>query len=140
MSRNVIVSSDAEIIKRSVLSHYDRMIKWMEKQERPDRIKMLHELGEDWSSNHCLLCKKAKKIDKIHCEICPVSKAVKKTTESFYRCPCNNSPWFKMVNANTIEKWLLGAKEERDFLESLDYSSLKLSFWERIKYSIRGEI
>lgn len=98
-------------LKEQTLAHYDRMIKWVEKQDPDDTpisLKMLDEIKENWQGDYCPLCNKFFK-----CSYCPIAKMG-------HEC-CFETPWTKLANAKTWKEWLDGAREEIAFIESLEF-------------------
>jgi hypothetical protein len=92
-------------IKRDALAHYDRMIKWAEKQDPKgfvNHLFMYRDIGETWYSDYCPYCKKYP-----GCEKCPLEKHKK----------CCDGLWSEMNKQPTWGKWIEAAKKVRKYIK-----------------------
>lgn len=65
-------------LKQKALAHYDRMIKWAEKQPKRKLVDceyMYESIGEIWVDTDCAYCKKIEKynLDCNFCRLCVVN-------------------------------------------------------------------
>lgn len=98
-------------IKEEALAHYDRMIKWAEKQSNyihPHYSTMNSELGEGWTSVDCSYCQEYS----YDCEHnCPLYIS----TSSYFGC-CNGL-WRLLNKVNTWQEWAEAAKAVRAYIK-----------------------
>jgi hypothetical protein len=95
--------------KFRAIRHYDRMIKWAEKQNPdfgPDYDIMYEKIGENWYANSCTYCAKAHN----DCILCKLNGSA-----ASYHC-CNGL-WRKMSSCYTWKEWIEGAKEVREHIK-----------------------
>ena len=100
-------------LKILTIEHYERMIKWAEKQDgrrSVDSAKMDIELGESYFGDDCPFC------DAFHdeyrgCSCCPLKK-----NEN----GCCDNRWSELYNSKRWGKWIRNAKRIIEFVENVE--------------------
>ena len=93
-------------IKKEALAHYDRMIKWAEKQNPRGRVngyKIRGEIGEVWASYDCSYCNKYG----LSCSRCPLN------LDTW----CCNGLYGDMCKSKTWGTWIKRAEKVREYIE-----------------------
>jgi hypothetical protein len=100
-------------LKEEVISHYDRMIAWVKKQNPNEYVRpanMYFKLGENWSADSCPLCN----YYELKCHKCPIGRHTKQYS-------CQGTPFVNICLTINWEEWLVAAGKELEFLKSLDF-------------------
>jgi len=101
--------------KTKALKHYDRMIKWAEKQKPRERLsfnfkgyhRMQKELGEHWGGVYCPYCTNLKETGN---RLCPLTK------NNCFGFNCCEGLWGKMRGSKTWGTWVKRAKLVREYI------------------------
>jgi len=99
-------------IQKQAIMHYDRMIKWAEKQPQDEPVKFLkmeRYIGESWGDDDCPYCEKYFHDDSV---ICPLSN-------NSLTCDgdiCCNGIFGELSDATTWNTWLEYAKQVREYI------------------------
>ena len=101
-------------LKILTIEHYERMIKWAEKQDCRKSVysaKMEIELGENYFSRDCPFC------DAFHdeyrgCGCCPLKKNENVT--------CCDDRWRELYNSKKWGEWIRNAKRIIEFVENVE--------------------
>ena len=102
------------MIKIVALTHYNKMIRWAEKQPKHgsvDPTVMEDEIGECWEGDYCSYCKHAKNN---LCDGCPLFRGLKK----FNVENCCDGLWQAMDKSKTWGTWTKRAKKVMEYIES----------------------
>ena len=102
-------------VKKDAIAHYNRMIKWAEKQPKRGRIRevssmsrsvsMMAEIGEDWDGYYCSYC--INPFNEIEeCINCPINE----------NSNCCGGLWEKMNISLTWGTWVKRAKLVREYI------------------------
>jgi hypothetical protein len=102
-------------IQKKALAHYDRMIKWAEKQPLGGHAdnSMHYELGESEYGEDCSYCKKYYQIGGC---LLNSNDREKPCSIPWYTNHCCNGLWDKMESAKTWGTWIKYAKQVRDYI------------------------
>lgn len=101
-------------LKILTIEHYERMIKWAEKQDcrkSVDSAKMEIELGESYFGRDCPFCK-AFHVDSTGCFVCPLK------TSNIVTC-CDDR-WRELYNSKIWGEWIRNAKRIIEFVENVE--------------------
>ena len=92
--------------KNEAIQHYDKMIKWAEKQNKykiPSVSKMYYEIKTTWAGQHCSYCN----IHNTTCFLC----------ELHSKNSCCDGLWLRMDRSKTWKEWIKYAKKIKRFIE-----------------------
>ena len=114
-------------IKKETLAHYERMIKWAEKQNDDECAEfdllsdfMSVEIDETWEGHHCPICKfyyvrnseGISGVSFMGCGDCPLSL-------SGNDCNYADSFWTKMDDSKSWSEWIIYAKKLYEVIKQL---------------------
>lgn len=107
--------NEKQIVLDSI-KHHERMQKWVKKQDknsRPDCLKMVNEINENWFGNHCALCEVFFE-EELSCSNCLLFKKYGKCFDS-----ASKNAWWNIDNSETWKEWLKWGKKLVKQLKSL---------------------
>ncbi len=101
-------------LKILTIEHYERMIKWAEKQDGRERIcptKMEIEIGENYFGDSCPFCEEFHG-ESYGCGCCPLKKNENVT--------CCDDRWSELYNSKRWGEWIRNAKRIIEFVENVE--------------------
>ena len=96
-------------LKQRALKHYDRMIRWAEKQPKrkfPFSGDMERAIGEEWHSGDCPYCQKYDPFACFSTSLCPLVEG-----------DCCGGLWKDMSTRRTWSGWVNAAKKVRAYIK-----------------------